>query len=111
MVGARVLAEGVEGGEVFGLGELRGRPPIAGDPAKRVLDDVNVMQSRADRLVVSRLVVCSDETPVFGVRPRLMTIKIAKDTFHIHGVAYPIPRNTFAVVMICAECRCACSAA
>ncbi len=78
---------------------------IANRPKERVLHEMDVVQPLMDRLVVARRGVSADRSPEFGVGPGLMRVEI------VQPVSSCRAQMIFAVVMICAECRCACSAA
>src|SRR5436189_280170 len=69
-----------------------------------------------DRLIAAGRWLVAKRAPVLGVGPGLVAIQVAKPFVGHSGKPTPITRLpdypiTFDVVMICAECRWACSAA
>src|SRR5439155_987043 len=65
-----------------GLRYRERRLPVADDPAKRALHEMNVVQPIADGFVASGRRVGFDRAPVFSVGPDLVFVKIANQRVH-----------------------------
>ena len=74
----RILFQVRHAGKIFQLLEGEFRHPRSGNPQKCILYLVNVKQSFADRFVGQRCRMRLKRSPVLGVSPFLVRIKLVK---------------------------------